>query len=68
MEILFFKTPNLSHLHVFGCLCYGHTRTYDKFHPYSRRFVFLGYPSGKKEWYRYDIDTQFFCLPGHSFL
>ncbi|XP_074301329.1 uncharacterized protein LOC141632709 [Silene latifolia] len=34
----------------------------DKFSSRSRKCVFLGYPSGKKGWYLYDLDTREFFV------
>ncbi|KAK3040145.1 hypothetical protein RJ639_027871 [Escallonia herrerae] len=57
-ELLFQKVPSFSHLLVFGCLCYAHTKFVDKFALRSRRCVFLGYPPGKKGWRVYDLETN----------
>lgn len=50
----------MSLLHVFGCLCYAHNkpRQKEKFGSRSRKFVFLGYPFGKKGWKVYDLETK----------
>lgn len=57
-EIIFSKIPSLSHLRVFGCLCFSHNRTNDEFENRSKRYVFLGYLYGKKEWTLYYLETQ----------
>lgn len=59
-EVLFGSTPNYSHLRVFGCLCYAHSRpkSRDKFSSRSTRCVFLGYPHGQKGWWLLDLETQ----------
>nr|GEY01211.1 retrovirus-related Pol polyprotein from transposon TNT 1-94 [Tanacetum cinerariifolium] len=41
--------PPYNHLRTFGCLCYAHTKTVDKFASRSRKCVFIGYPCGQKE-------------------
>ncbi|GER50180.1 glutamyl-tRNA(Gln) amidotransferase subunit A [Striga asiatica] len=63
-EILYGSAPLLSHLRVFGCLCYAHNqdRNGDKFTTRSRRCVFVGYPFGKKGWSLYDLDRQIFFV------
>ncbi|GJZ01314.1 retrovirus-related pol polyprotein from transposon TNT 1-94 [Tanacetum coccineum] len=40
--------PPYNHLRTFGCLCYAHTKTGDKFASCSRKCVFVGYPYGQK--------------------
>ncbi|KAK3003051.1 hypothetical protein RJ639_019816 [Escallonia herrerae] len=57
-ELLFQRVSSYSHLWVFGCLCYAHTKFADKFAPRSRCCVFLGYPLGKKGWRVYDLETN----------
>nr|GEV07465.1 retrovirus-related Pol polyprotein from transposon TNT 1-94 [Tanacetum cinerariifolium] len=41
--------PPYNHLRKFGCLCYAHIKTGDKFSSRSRKCVFVGYPYGQKE-------------------
>lgn len=57
-KTLFLKCPSYSHIRVFGCLCFAHTKTTDKFAPRSRHCVFLGYPFYKKGWRVYDLETR----------
>lgn len=35
---------------VFGCLCYAHISTNNKFHSRSRQCIFLNYPYGQRKW------------------
>ena len=57
-EILYKQSPDYSMLKVFGCLCYAHTRTKDKFMPRAARCVFLGYSFGQKGYKVYDLTTH----------
>jgi hypothetical protein len=59
-EMLYGQAPSYDHLKVFGCLCYAHNlgKTSDKFASRSRKCVFVGYPSGKKGWKLFDLDSQ----------
>lgn len=61
-EILFSKSPNLSHLSVFGCLCFAHVRTIDRFPACRHPYVFTDYPYSKKGWTIYDLDTHNFVV------
>ena len=48
------RKPNLSHLRVFGCSAFIHSKT-DKLDPRSRKGVFVGYPDdvkGYRVWVR----------------
>ena len=58
VEILYQKPPDYSLLKVFGCLCYAHTKTKDKFLPRSTKCVFLGYSFGQKGYKVYDLTTH----------
>ncbi|KAL2927193.1 Retrovirus-related Pol polyprotein from transposon RE1 [Bienertia sinuspersici] len=63
-ELLFGKSALLDELRVFGCLCFAHNQRAkgDKFSSRSRRCIFVGYPSGKKGWKVYDLDTNEFFV------
>jgi hypothetical protein len=58
--MLYGQAPSYDHLKVFGCLCYAHNlgKTSEKFASRSRKCVFVGYPSGKKGWKLFDLDSQ----------
>lgn len=53
-EVLYNKLPSLSHLKVFGCLCYVHKGTSYKFETRSKSCIFLSYPMGQKGYNVYD--------------
>ncbi|XP_074284250.1 uncharacterized protein LOC141608805 [Silene latifolia] len=63
-EVLFHSPPNFNILRNFGSLCYAHNQRAkgDKFASRSRKCVFMGYPSGKKGWYLFDLDTEEFFV------
>ena len=46
-EMWYGRSPNLSHLRIFGCSAYVH-QSIDKLEPRSIRGIFLGYPIGTK--------------------
>lgn len=56
LEILKNRKIDLSHLRVFGCLCFVHVQATqrDKFDPRVARSVFLGYSSTQKGYKCYD--------------
>ena len=48
-EWLIKQPPDLSYLHIFGCLTYAHTMTQQsKFNPTSQKLVFIGYDNSTK--------------------
>lgn len=59
-EMLFGQAPEFDLLRVFGCLCFAHNQKAngDKFAPRSRKCIFVGYPTGKKRWKLYDLETS----------
>jgi len=62
-EVLHQKIPKLSHLRVFGCLCYA-TRLPkgDKFAPRARKSVFLGYSETQQGYRLYDLIEKVFFV------
>ncbi|RVW64252.1 hypothetical protein CK203_052302 [Vitis vinifera] len=59
-ELLRHKKPSYSHLHIFGCLCYGSTLTRhcSKFSPQAIVAVFLSYPPSYKGYKLFDLITN----------
>ncbi|CAH9146225.1 unnamed protein product [Cuscuta epithymum] len=59
-EMLYKKPPLYTHLRVFGCLCYAHSKetTGDKFAQRGIKCVFLGYAYTQKGWKVYDLEKQ----------
>jgi len=51
--------PSYEHIKIFGCLCYAYNnqRQRDKFGARSKRYIFVGYPHGKKGWKLYDLKS-----------
>uniref|UniRef100_A0A6N2MZF3 Integrase catalytic domain-containing protein n=1 Tax=Salix viminalis TaxID=40686 RepID=A0A6N2MZF3_SALVM len=60
MEILQGKTPNISHLKVFGCTCFVHIHSTqrDKLEPRAVKCIFLGYSHTQKGYKCYDVTRQ----------
>ena len=70
-EVLHGSPSIYDQLRVFGCLCYAHTRPRDRdtFSPRSRKYLFVGYPFGKKAWRLYDLQSnEFFTSRDVAFL
>jgi hypothetical protein len=54
MEILYNRKFNLSHLRVFGCVCYVHSQNAGKLDSHAQKCIFVGYSSTQKEYRCYD--------------
>ena len=62
-ETLFGHPPDLSSLHVFGCLAYQHiTQPRHKFDPTSERLVFMGYEGSTKGYKLWNPRTHKFIV------
>lgn len=58
-ELLFHKKPSITHLKVFGCLCYAtNLLKRDKFGPRSRSAVLLGFSELQKGYILVDLITK----------
>ena len=60
-ELLNGRTPNISHLRIFGCKCYVHNNGKDslgKFDPRGDDAIFLGYSSRSKAYKVYNQRTN----------
>jgi hypothetical protein len=58
MEILYSRKFSLSHLRVFGCVCYAHIQDSGKLDPRARKCVFIGYSTTKKGYKCFDPITR----------
>ncbi|GJV27115.1 putative RNA-directed DNA polymerase, partial [Tanacetum coccineum] len=62
-EMIYRKCPSLSHLRVFGCLCFATlVNSSDKFGSRSEKCVLLGYSSVKKGYRLYSLDKHQFIF------
>ena len=59
-ELVYKRPPPMSHLRVFGCLCYVHNQKHggDKFEERGTRSVSVGYPFNNKGWRVYNVDIS----------
>lgn len=59
-EKLFHQKPDLSHLRVFGCLCYIFTYPIKRFifQPTAHPYVLLGYPSNHTAYKVLNLTTK----------
>ncbi|KAE8666011.1 Dihydroorotase [Hibiscus syriacus] len=62
-EIFYHKSSNLSHMRVFGCLCYATKVNYkDKFSPKASPSVFMGYSSTQKGYLLFYLHSRSFFV------
>ncbi|GKA69544.1 ribonuclease H-like domain-containing protein, partial [Tanacetum coccineum] len=62
-EMIYRKCPSLSHLRVFGCLCFATlVNSSDKFGSRSEKCVLIGYSSVKKGYRLYSLDKHQFIF------
>ncbi|XP_070046299.1 uncharacterized protein [Nicotiana tomentosiformis] len=62
-EMLYLHPPSLSHLKVFGCLCYATCpQVLDKFSPRAVPAIFLGYSSTHKGYLLYTLHSKIFIV------
>ncbi|XP_039011686.1 uncharacterized protein LOC120140771 [Hibiscus syriacus] len=62
-EALYHKSPDLSHLRVFGCLCYATKLNYrDKFSLKAIPCVFMGYSSTQNGYILFSLQSQQFLV------
>lgn len=57
-EVLYGKSPPIDHLRTSSYLCYARSLNWsnDKFSSGSQKYIFIGYPYGKKRWSLYDLE------------
>lgn len=58
LEALYKRKFNISHLRIFGCVCYMHVQNTNKLEPRAKKCVFLGYSSFKKGYKCFDPSTN----------
>ncbi|XP_039045779.1 uncharacterized protein LOC120185691 [Hibiscus syriacus] len=62
-ELLHGKPPNLSHMRIFGCLCYATQPNYkDKFSPKAIPSIFTGYSVTQKGYLLFNLEKQTFFV------
>ncbi|XP_019240254.1 PREDICTED: uncharacterized protein LOC109220255 [Nicotiana attenuata] len=63
LEMLYLHPPSLSHLRVFGCICYATCpQVLDKFSPRAILAMFLGYSSSQKGYLLYTMHSKTFIV------
>jgi Reverse transcriptase (RNA-dependent DNA polymerase)/Integrase core domain/gag-polypeptide of LTR copia-type/GAG-pre-integrase domain len=58
LEKLYDRKIGISHIKVFGCICYVHAQEGNKLDPRAHKCVFIGYSSTKKGYICFNPDTQ----------
>ncbi|GJR41846.1 ribonuclease H-like domain-containing protein [Tanacetum coccineum] len=62
-EMIYKKCPTLSHLRVFGCLCFATiVNNNDKFNSRSKKCVMIGYSNFKKRYRLYSLNKHQFIF------
>ncbi|XP_074299664.1 uncharacterized protein LOC141630814 [Silene latifolia] len=63
-ECLYGLSPSYANLRVFGCLAFAHNQNArgDNFEKRGRKCIFVGYPSDKKGWKLFDLETESYFI------
>lgn len=57
-ELLFKTKVDYAHLKTFSCLCFASIHDSDKLDPIAIKSLFLGYPTGQKGYFLYNLATH----------